>query len=87
VDPVILPCAALDIDLLFMCIMSCGYEMLYKEGVIPPAVGHIEAISAREQAIAIVPRKVMILLHQVPVSLFLHRRQKFIKTEDRLVVK
>jgi hypothetical protein len=29
----------------------------------PPAVSQIEAISASEQAIAIVPRKVMILLH------------------------
>jgi hypothetical protein len=35
------------------------------KGNAPPAVGQIEAISAREQAIAIVPRNVMILLHDL----------------------
>jgi hypothetical protein len=49
-------------------------------------VGQIEAISAREQAIAIVPRKVMILLHHAPVSFFYIREGESLGVEDRLVI-
>ncbi len=56
------------------------------ERTLPPAVGQIEEISAREQAIAIVPRKEMILLHHARVSFFLYSWWRISWVEDRLVI-
>jgi hypothetical protein len=60
-DPVILPC-------FLIRRASFGLLWMRKERDKPPAVGHIEAISAREHAMAIVPGNVMMLFQHNSVS-------------------